>query len=67
MYHDRLEIRGALADMDLSQLPDPLLARIAQGEHPLTVLASAVEARGRFRRVSRSEGATTDGARCTGR
>ncbi len=45
-FKDRLEIRGALANLDFSQLPDHLLARIAQGEHPLTVLASAVEEQG---------------------
>ncbi len=37
-----MELRGTLAHIDLSQLPDHLLARIAGGEHPLAVLASAV-------------------------
>ncbi|NIT78666.1 MAG: hypothetical protein GWO44_17700 [Thermoplasmata archaeon] len=45
-FKDRLEIRGSLANLDLSQLPDHLIARIAQGEHPLSVLASAVEDQG---------------------
>ncbi len=44
VYQERvgMEVRGALAHIDLSQLPDHLLARIAAGEHPLSVLASAV-------------------------
>ncbi len=37
-----MEVKGALAHIDLSQLPDHLLARIAAGEHPLAVLASSV-------------------------
>ncbi len=37
-----MEVKGALAHIDLSQLPDHLLQRIANGEHPLAVLASAV-------------------------
>ncbi len=43
-YQERvgMEVKGALAHIDLSQLPDHLLARIAAGEHPLAVLASAV-------------------------
>ena len=41
-YKDRIEFKGGLAHIDLSQLPDHLLARIAAGEHPLSVLASAV-------------------------
>ncbi len=41
-YKDRIEFKGGLAHIDLSQLPDHLLQRIASGEHPLAVLASAV-------------------------
>ena len=37
-----MEVKGTLARIDLSQLPDHLLARIAAGEHPLAVLASSV-------------------------
>ena len=40
-YRERVEVKGTLARLDLSQLPDHLLARIAAGEHPLAVLASA--------------------------
>ena len=43
-YRDRLEVRGAIAHVDLTQLPPDLLARIAGGEHPLSVLASAADA-----------------------
>jgi hypothetical protein len=39
----QLEFRGALANIDVSKLPDEVLARIAAGEHPLSVLASAAE------------------------
>ena len=42
-YRDRVEMRGALAHIDISQLPDHLLQRVADGEHILSVLASAVE------------------------
>jgi len=42
-YRERVELRGALANLDLSQLPDHLIERIAKGEHPLSVLASAIE------------------------
>ena len=43
-YQERLgmEVKDTLAHIDLSQLPDHLLARIAAGEHPLAVLASSV-------------------------
>ncbi len=33
----------ALANLDLNQLPDELIERIARGEHILSVLASAAE------------------------
>ena len=42
-YRDRVELRGALANIDISYLPDHLLQRVADGEHILSVLASAVE------------------------
>ncbi len=38
-YRDRVEGRGVLANIDLAQLPDALLARIAAGEDPRSVLA----------------------------
>ncbi len=34
---------GGLATLNLDALPDDLLERIARGEHPMSVLASAVE------------------------
>lgn len=40
-YKDRIEVKGALANLDLTKLPNHLLDRIAKGEHPLEVLASA--------------------------
>lgn len=40
-YADRVELKTALSRIDLTQLPDHLLERIANGEHPLAVLASA--------------------------
>ncbi len=42
-YRDRVEMRGALAHIDISQLPDHLLQRVADGEHIMSVLACAVE------------------------
>ena len=42
-FKDRVEFKGALASIDLNKLPDELIARIADGEHPLSVLASASE------------------------
>ncbi|NIM48260.1 MAG: hypothetical protein GTO22_03220 [Gemmatimonadales bacterium] len=42
-YRERVEVRGSLANLDLSRLQDDLLARIAAGEHPLSVLASFAE------------------------
>ena len=42
-YKDRMEVAGAFANIDLTRLPDDLIARLAAGEHPLSVLASAGE------------------------
>ena len=39
-YRERAEVRGSIASIELTKLPDHLLARIADGEHPLSVLAS---------------------------
>ncbi len=43
-YQERvgMEVRGTLAHLDLNRLPDHLLQRIADGEHPYAVIASAV-------------------------
>ncbi len=38
-YRERRDLRGSLAHIDLTQLPDHLLARLAAGEHPFSVLA----------------------------
>ncbi len=48
-YRERVELRGAMANIDLSRLDDESLQRIADGELPMAVLnswASAVRARG---------------------
>ena len=42
-YRERVDLRGSLAHIDLKQLPDHLLARIAAGEHPFSVLAPGQE------------------------
>ncbi len=44
-YRERVEVRGGLAHLDLRQLPDELLQRIAQGENIMSVLASALPQR----------------------
>jgi hypothetical protein len=41
-YADRVEVRGALANLDLTQLPDEAIERIARGENIMSVLASMV-------------------------
>jgi hypothetical protein len=41
-YKDRVEMRGALANLDLNLLPDEAIDRIANGEHVMSVLASMV-------------------------
>jgi hypothetical protein len=42
-YAERLELKGGLANIDVSQLPDAALERLLAGEHPLSVLASLAE------------------------
>ena len=42
-YADRVQLSGGLATLNMDALPDDLLERIARGEHPMSVLASAVE------------------------
>ena len=39
-YRERVDARGSIATIDLNKLPDELIARIAAGEHPLSVLAT---------------------------
>lgn len=58
-YADRRERRGTLANIDVTKLPDEALARIADGEHPHSVLASLAHngaARARLPRPSDSNG-----------
>ncbi len=43
-YRERLDVRGVLAHLDVSQLPDDLVARLANGENPITVLAPILQA-----------------------
>lgn len=47
-WSDRQEvdIRGGLAAIDVTQLPDEAIARIRAGEHPLAVLASLAKTAG---------------------
>ncbi len=49
-YAERMQLSGGLATLNMDALPDDLLVRIARGEHPMSVLASAVE-----RGISRKE------------
>ena len=39
-YGNRVAARGSIAAIDYKKLPDHLLQRISDGEHPLSVLAS---------------------------
>jgi hypothetical protein len=41
-YKDRVQVAGALANLDLNQLPDEAIERIARGENIMSVLASMV-------------------------
>ncbi|MCH7474353.1 MAG: hypothetical protein IIA27_06745 [Gemmatimonadetes bacterium] len=41
-YRERVEMHGVLANIDLTKLPDHLIARIAAGENVMAVLASGV-------------------------
>ena len=42
-YADRMELKGALAQIDLKPLPDDALRRIANGEHPNAVIAGLAQ------------------------
>ena len=39
-----VEVRGVLAHLDISRLPDELVARLAAGENPISVLAPVLQA-----------------------
>jgi hypothetical protein len=39
-YGDKVEMRGMLANLDMSRLPAPVVARLADGEDPYQVLAT---------------------------
>ncbi len=41
-YAERVQLSGGLATLNMDALPDDLLERIARGEHPMSVLASAI-------------------------
>ena len=40
-YRERVDIKGPILHINLKKLPDELIARLAEGENPLSVLASA--------------------------
>lgn len=42
-YRERVEIRGSLANLDMSQLPDHIIDRLRKGEHPASVLGPYLE------------------------
>ncbi len=42
-YRERVEGRGVFAHLDVSLLPDELVARLANGENPITVLAPILQ------------------------
>lgn len=44
-YRDSIDIRGMLANLDVNKLPDSIVARFANGEHPVAVLLSALESK----------------------
>ena len=43
-YRERVDVRGVLAHLDVSLLPDELVARLAAGENPISVLAPVLQA-----------------------
>lgn len=47
-----MEFKGALANIDLNQLPDEALGRIADGENPYAVLVSMLD-RGNLPEITR--------------
>ena len=55
-YRERYEIKGTLANLDLRRLPDDLIARLAGGENPLTVLSPLLQA-GELPALGRGENA----------
>ncbi len=42
-YRERVDVRGVFAHLDVSLLPDELVARLAAGENPITVLAPILQ------------------------
>ena len=59
-YKTTTEIRGLLANIDLNLLPNELVDRIAAGENPLAVLASAAKVQGTTTRKLLEEVATPE-------
>jgi len=45
-YRERKDVRSVLDRLDISRLPDELVARLAAGENPITVLAPIVQGAG---------------------
>ena len=43
-YRERKDVRSVLARLDVSQLSDELVARLAAGENPISVLAHVLQA-----------------------
>ncbi len=43
-YRERVDVRGVLAHLDVNALPDALIARLAAGENPISVLAPVLQA-----------------------
>ena len=42
-YRDRLEMRGFMSNLDLTTMSNEVIDRIAHGENPMAVIASAAE------------------------
>ena len=43
-YRERKDVRSVLANLDVPALPDALIARLAAGENPISVLAPVLQA-----------------------
>ena len=42
-FRERVDVRGVFAHLDVSALPDALIARLAAGENPVSVLAPILQ------------------------
>ncbi len=43
IYRERKDVQSVLTHVDVSQLPDELVARLAAGENPISVLAPVLQ------------------------